>query len=405
MPAAPPRSAACAISAMGIVTALGHGADENWRRLLAADSSGLTLRADLVPERALLVGAVPGPLPAIPPDRRRHACRNNALALAALRQIEPEVRRAVADVGAVRVGVVVGSSTSGIASAEEAIAAHVRTGVLPGAFDYAQLEHGGAAEFIAELTGAAGPAYTISTACSSGAKALAAARALLGAGVCDAVVTGGVDSLCQLTANGFTALQAVDPGRSNPFSVNRRGLTLGEGAALFLLTRAAGGIQLLGAGEATDAHHMSAPDPEGAGAETAMRSALADAGVDGTDVAYLNLHGTGTPLNDAMEAGVVARVLGHDTPCSSTKPLVGHTLGASGALELAFCWLALGHWDGAELPLPPHCWDGVPDPALPRLHLVAAGEATRVRSRAVVMSNSFGFGGNNVSLVVGRATA
>jgi 3-oxoacyl-[acyl-carrier-protein] synthase-1 len=386
---------------MGLVTALGAGAEATWPRLIAADRSCLSLRADLVRGRRLLVGAAEDPLPEIPAHLRRYACRNNALALAAVHQIEPALRMAMDRVGPGRVGIVMGSSTSGLSAAEDAIRERLATGRLPAAFDYVQLEHGGVAEFAAQYTGARGPAYTLSTACSSGAKAVATARSLLALGICDAVVAGGADSLCRLTAAGFTALQTMAEGPSNPFSANRRGLTLGEGAAVFLLTREPGAIELLGVGEASDAHHMSAPEPEGTGAETAMRAALADAGVTPDAVCYLNLHGTGTALNDAMESKAVARVLGPDVPCSSTKPLVGHTLGASGAIELAFCWLVLARRRGTTLCLPPHCWDGVYDPDLPRLRFVAPGERAAPEGRAVVMSNSFGFGGNNSSLVLG----
>lgn len=148
---------------------------------------------------------------------------------------------------------------------------------------------------------------------------------------------------------------------------------------------------------------MSAPDPEGRGAETAMRDALADAGVAAAEIAYVNLHGTGTPQNDVMEAAAVARVLGTNVPCSSTKPLVGHTLGAAGAIEAAFCWLVLAERHGDALALPPHVWDGARDPALAPIHLVAKGEVARVGARALVMTNSFGFGGNNCTLVLGAS--
>jgi 3-oxoacyl-[acyl-carrier-protein] synthase-1 len=204
-----------------------------------------------------------------------------------------------------------------------------------------------------------------------------------------------------LTANGFTALQAVSDCPSNPFSANRSGFNLGEAAALFLLTGAPDGIQLLGVGESTDAHHMSAPHPEGIGAEVAMRAALEDAALVPDRIAYLNLHGTGTPLNDAMESKAVARVFDSSPPSSSTKPVFGHTLGASGALELAVCWLMLQARSDDEMLLPPHCWDGVPDPEIPPLRLVGRGERVPAAKPVALMSNSFGFGGNNCTLIVG----
>jgi 3-oxoacyl-[acyl-carrier-protein] synthase-1 len=391
----------CTLRAAGVVSALGHGIDETWPRLVAADQGALTSRDDLVPGRRLIVGEVREPLPCIPEQLSRYACRNNQLALSAIRQIEPEVRATLEAVGPKRVAVVMGTSTSGMEAAEQAIACRARTGALSVGFDFVQLEHGGLAAFVAVCTGARGPAYTLSTACSSGAKAVASARALLALGLCDAAVAGGADSLCKLTANGFHALQAIADGPSNPFSLNRQGLTLGEGAAVFLLTRDADGIQVVGAGEAVDAFHMSAPEPEGAGAEAAMRAALDDAGVSAEAVNYLNLHGTGTPLNDSMESRAVHRVFGSRLPCSSTKPLTGHALGASGAVELAFCWMMLARWRDGVLALLPHQWDGVADPALPPLRFVGTGEHLAATTGVLVMSNSFGFGGNNTALLLG----
>jgi 3-oxoacyl-[acyl-carrier-protein] synthase-1 len=397
-----PPSAPCRLSALGIVTALGASADEVWSRLLDGEPSRLAFRDDLAPERVLRVGAVHDPLPRIPEQLAEFACRNNAMALAALTQIEEPIARALHDCGAERVGVVMGTSTSGVSDAELAIGRELREGGLPPTFHYAQLEFGGLAAFTARVLGARGPAYALSTACSSGARALATARSLLRLGVCDAVIAGAADSLCGLTGGGFTALSAVCDGVTNPCSANRAGLTLGEGAAVFLVEPRDGGIQLLGVGESSEAHHMSAPDPSGVGAETAMRGALADAELSSDAIAYLNLHGTGTPLNDKMECLAVERVFGGALPVSSTKPLVGHTLGAAGAIEAAFCWLVLDRCAGGALSLPPHAWDGQRDPELPALHLVQKGETAAVGAAPRVMSNSFGFGGNNCTLVLGR---
>jgi 3-oxoacyl-[acyl-carrier-protein] synthase-1 len=394
----------CSLSALGLVSCLGAGVAATWRGLAAGDSSRFSERADLAPGRRLLVGAVRDPLPDVPRALARYACRNNALTLAALTQIERPVREALERFGPARVGVVLGTSTSGVGDAEAAIAHHVRTRSLSPTFFYDQLEFGGAAGFAAAFLGLRGPAYTLSTACSSGARALASARSLLALGACDAVIAGATDSLCGLTAGGFGALQAIADGLTNPMSANRGGITLGEASAIFLVTREPGGIQLLGVGESSEAHHMSAPDPEGRGAREAMEAALRDAGCRADEIAYLNLHGTGTPLNDAMESVAVAGVFGDGVPCSSTKPLVGHTLGAAGALEAAFCWLVLRGREGDELLLPPHAFDGALDPALPPLRLAAKGERVRAPAPARVMTNSFGFGGNNCTLVLGEAS-
>lgn len=393
----------CQLAALGIVNALGAGADAVWPRLLAGEPSALRQRDDLVPGRPLLVGAVEEALPEIPRALAAYDCRNNAMALAALEQIDTPVRDAIRARGARRVGVVMGTSTSGVSDAEHAIRHQIERGGLAPRFDYAQLEFGGLAGFVAALLGVRGPAYTLSTACSSGARALASARSLLALGVCDAVVAGAVDTLCGLTANGFSSLQAVGSGVSNPCSRNRDGITLGEGAALFLVLPDAEGVQLLGVGESSEAHHMSAPEPTGAGAEVSMRRALDDAGLAPDAIDYLNLHGTGTPLNDAMECAAVERVFGERLPLSSTKPLVGHTLGAAGAMEAAFCWLMLEQSRGGALSLPPHVWDGEADPELPALHWVGKGETALLGSPPRVMSNSFGFGGNNCTLALGCA--
>ena len=395
----------CRLAALGMVNALGASADTVAPRLFAGDQSGMTRRDSIVPDRVLYLGEVHGDLPPIPEALQKYRCRNNAVSLAALRQIEGTARAVIDAVGRERVGVIFGTSTSGVSDAEDALRHQRRHGILAPGFDYAQLEFGGGAGFIADYLDVCGPTYTISTACSSGARALASARSLLDLGICDAVIAGATDTLCNLTIFGFSALQAVSSEISNPCSANRNGLNLGEASALFLVTRERGGVQLLGVGESSEAHHMSAPDPTGAGAETAMRAAIADAAVDPSDILYLNLHGTGTPLNDSMECAAVARVFGVDTPCSSSKPLVGHALGAAGATEAGFCWLALHAAAAGELPLIPHRWDGVRDPAIPDLRLVTENDTPVAATHPAVATNSFGFGGNNCVLVLGREDA
>ena len=387
---------------MGLVCALGDSADAVWPRLIAGDPTAIEPRDDLIPGETRLFGSVRAPLPAIPPALSRHACRNNQLTLAVLAQIRSAVDGVIARLGRARVGVVMASSTAGFSAAEDAFRARDAGGELPGRFELVQLEFGGVASFVADATGAAGPCYALSTACSAGAKALGSARALLRSGLCDAVIAGASDSLCGLTATGFRALGALGAARTNPMSERRDGIHLGEAAALFVVTRERGGVQLLGVGASSDAHHMSAPEPEGRGAESAMRAALSDAGLEPGAIAYANLHGTGTPQNDLSESHATARVLGRDVPCSSTKPLVGHTLGASGALEAAFCWLVLTRRDGAWLDLPPHVFDGALDPKLPALALVRAPRRVVAPAPAALLSSSFGFGGSNCVLVIGE---
>ncbi|MGO1625994.1 MAG: beta-ketoacyl-ACP synthase, partial [Halomonadaceae bacterium] len=294
-----------------------------------------------------------------------------------------------------RVGVVLGTSTSGIGESEASIATQQDTGELPPDFRYQRHEIGASARFVAERLGIDGPAYTLSTACTSSAKALTSARRLLANGTCDAVIAGGADSLCGLTVNGFASLEAISDAPSQPFCDGRQGLNLGEAAALFLLTAEPGGVQLGGYAETSDAHHISAPRPDGDGARLAMQGALAMAGITPAEVDYLNLHGTATPLNDSMEANAVAALPGGaHIACSSTKALTGHTLGACGALEVAFCWLALEHGR-----LPPHTHDRPLDPALPPLALARAPQAKR-RPLRYALSNAFAFGGNNIALLL-----
>lgn len=393
----------CVLAELGIVTALGASQRETWPRLIAGDQARFVRRDDLSPAVARRFGAVTAALPAIPASLRHLDCRNNQLALAAYQQIADGVDAALRRFGAHRIGVVVGTSTTGIASAEQAFRERARTGRLSASFDLAQLDHGGLPEFVAAIAGARGPHYAVATACSAGAKALISARALLELELCDAVISGGVDSLCEMTAHGFAALQALASEITNPMSRNRDGLTLGEGGALFLMTRDGEGIRLLGAGESSDAHHMSAPEPAGVGAEACMRAALDDAQLAPEAIAYLNLHGTGTPQNDAVESHAVERVFGRGLACSSTKPLVGHLLGAGGAVEAGFCWMLLAHREGDSMAVPPHRWDGASDPDLAALELAKPGTRVVAARPAAVMSTSFGFGGSNCALVLGDA--
>ncbi|KWN21322.1 3-oxoacyl-ACP synthase [Burkholderia territorii] len=385
------------LSAPGMINALGATTDEIVDALRAGISPGMQPRTD-VPAGGW-VGRVRSTLDVAPPESLAHFdCRNNRLLLAALAQIGSFVDAAIARYGPRRVGVVIGTSTSGIQAAEQAFAQRAATGAMPAAFDYRQMEIGTAAPFVRAVLGVGGPAYTLSTACTSSAKAFAAARRLLQLRLCDAVVVGGADSLCELTLQGFASLESVSPARTNPMSRNRSGINIGEGAALFVMCRDEAAVRLAGVGESSDAHHISAPDPAGYGAEDALRAALADAGVDSSAIGYVNLHATATRLNDEMEAKVTARVFPHGVPASGTKPLTGHMLGAAGATELGFGWLTLAR----GIPLPTHLWDGEHDPALPELDLVhgerrLAGDA----SGRYVMSNSFAFGGSNASLILG----
>jgi 3-oxoacyl-[acyl-carrier-protein] synthase-1 len=396
------------LNALGLICALGQGKQAVADALFAGDGGGMRMQDGWVSGRRLTVGAVSAELPPMPDGMQASFSRNNQLLLAAALQIEPQIRATTAQYGGARVGVVLGTSTSGIHEASQDIARFMNDGALPADYRYAQQEIAAPAIFLAEWLGLSGPAYCLSTACTSSARALLSAQRLLQQGVCDAVLCGGVDSLCRLTLNGFTALEAVVAERCNPFSLNRQGINIGEAAALFVMTRtplsqgAAGTerpIALLGGGASSDAYHISAPEPQGLGAQQAMRKALAAAGVAAEEIDYLNLHGTATRHNDAMESLAVQALFPQGVPCSSSKPLSGHTLGAAGALEAAFCWLTLSTHN-RDRRLPPHLWDGQADPQLPRLQLVEVHAPVASRPHRL-MSNSFAFGGSNLSLILG----
>ena len=386
----------CRLSRPGVVCSLGDDLDTIARALFTGER-GLTISDAFTPGRPLPLGRVVGELPDATGWPKDHRSRNNRLLALALERIAAELEPLLARVPRDRIGVVIGTSTSGIGETELALADSGREGPLPEDFAYARQELGAPARFIAERLGIAGPCYALSTACSSSARALASARRLLKSGQCDAVIAGGADSLCRLTVNGFASLEAVSDAPCLPFSRHRDGINLGEAAALFVVTPEAGGIQLAGVGESVDAHHISAPRPDGNGAAEAMRQAMAMAGRDPAEIDYLNLHGTGTRLNDSMEAAAVATLFATPPACSSTKALTGHTLGAAGALEAAFCWLAL-----EQEQLPRHVFDNEYDPDIPALPLVTA-DATPARPLRHALSNSFAFGGNNASLLLSRA--
>src|SRR6218665_3247409 len=385
----------------GLVCALGHGIRHVRQALWdAAGPAGLTHTERYSPGRSLPVGEIQAALPSLAHVAPEFRIRNNAIALLALAEMRPAVDAAIGRFGSDRVAIVVGTSTSGLPEGEAARRTLERTGSWPRGFSYAQQELGNLADFLAVELGVTGVAHVISTACSSGAKSLASGARLLNAAMADAVVAGGCDAVGAFTVAGFSALEAVSAARCNPMSVNRRGINLGEGAAFFLMTREPGPVRLAGGGESADAHHMSTPDPTGRGAMRAMQSALQRAGVPAGAVDYINLHGTATHYNDAMESLAVAQVLGTDVPASSTKPLTGHTLAAAGAIEAAFGWLTLV--DNPRGVLPPHWWDGQPDPALAPLRLVAPNDSLG-RAPRYMLSNSFAFGGSNASVLLGCA--
>ena len=337
------------------------------------------------------------------PDLAAFDCRNNRLAQLGLRQdgFDEAVRAVAARLGPRRVGIFIGTSTSGILQTELAYRRRdPKTGALPADFAYATTHNTySVADFVQLYFGLAGPAVVVSSACSSSAKVFASASRMMAAGLIDAALVGGVDSLCLTTLYGFNSLGLISGQPCRPFDAARNGISIGEGAGFALLERVphhldSDAVLLMGVGESSDAHHMSSPHPEGLGARMAMQDALRAAQVEAAEIDYINLHGTATQNNDAAETLAVAAVFGSTTPCSSTKGATGHTLGAAGGIEAVICALALQNGF-----LPGGVNTKQLDPALAMNYLTD----NRQHPVSRVLSNSFGFGGTNCSVVLGRA--
>lgn len=350
------------------------------------------------------VGEVPGVDGAVLPERLANFdCRNNRLAHMALLSdgFTAAVERAVGKYGAHRIGLFLGTSTSGILSSEQAYRHRdPHTGALPASYDFAATHSTSSlADFVGRYLGLEGPAFVVSSACSTTAKVFGNAARMIQAGVCDAAVVGGADSLCLTTLYGFHSLELVSKRPCAPFDIDRDGVSLGEAAGFALLERAGpddrrDDIRLLGVGESNDAYHMSTPHPEGLGARLAMEGALRTAGLRAKEIGYVNLHGTATPYGDASEDRAITELFGTDTPCSSTKGYTGHTLGAAGIVEAVISILSLQSGF-----MPGSAETRTIDPALRSRYLLENESAVLDR----VMTNSFGFGGTNCSLIFGWA--
>lgn len=389
------------ISAFSAVSCLGSGQDailcalrEGTSGLRPCDFPGADFRTHIGRVDGLEDSPVTGSL-------ARYDCRNNRLAEMTLLSddFSSHVRDCVARRGADRVGLVLGTSTSGIQQGERAFAER-KNGELPDWFDYRHSQDVHATtEFVGARLGIRGPCMTVSTACSSSAKVFADARQLIQHGICDAVVVGGVDSLCLLTLYGFRSLELTAPDACRPNDVDRAGLSIGEAGGFALLERPRGAADALavleGVGESSDAYHMSSPHPDGLGALGSMQGALRSAGLAPEQVDYINLHGTGSKVNDLVEALAVKSLFGGDKPCSSTKGWTGHTLGAAGIVEAVIAILAI-----REGFMPGNLGLRRLDPDIETNVMDVGREADVGR----VLSNSFGFGGNNCSLLFGRAT-
>lgn len=399
-----PRIPPLPVTACSVLSACGLGTRSLYDALLAGRHC---LRAcELIElEFPAYVGEIAAHyLPQLAPRLEAFSTRNTRMALAALNHEEGDVRaaveRAVERYGAHRVGVIIGTSTSGIYETENAYAYRELHQRLPADFSFINRHIWSAtARFLQMELGLEGPCYAVSTACSSSSKALASAQRLITNRVCDAVLTGGVDSLCRMTLYGFKSLDIMAEQPCTPLDQARCGISLGEAAGLLLLERPQAEhtqcVHLLGCGESSDAYHMTAPHPEGRGAIAAMRQALEQAGLTPAAVDYVNLHATGTLLNDQTEMAAMASMFTADMCCSGSKGLTGHTLGAAGAVESIITWLSL-----VKRFMPGTCSLQTVDESFPGSVLKHSVENVPVH---IAMNNNFGFGGNNTSLILGRS--
>jgi len=389
------------LSIPGLICCAGKNKNELYNSCLNGYQGGMVMVELTGTSEKYPVGTIPDDLPEVDfppsvlePPAYAGGTRIIRIIDAALEQIRPEIEKAIDKYGAEKIGVCLGSCDNG---SEGSLLAHqslLAQGAFPEDYNLRFQSASFPAEFIANKFGISGPVFTIATACAGGASAIIRGSELIRSGLCGAVIAGGADIVSETVFAGFRSLEAISDSLTNPFSKNRKGINLGEGAAFFLLdSEKNSAVELLGAGESADAYHMTAPGTDGAGPAKAMKAALADAELKAEQIGYINLHGTGTELNDKAEGLAIKAVFNEVPPISSTKPITGHTLGAAGALEAAICWMVLTEKRG----LPVHCWDGVKDEEIPIFPSKEDGQ----KKPSICMSNSFAFGGCNVSLILG----
>lgn len=383
------------ISAFGMINALGKNCNEIAKNLSAGVSPSLKPRAGwLLGHDEAEIAGVDGDLPQIPDAFAAHRSRNNQLLLAALAQIDIEVSSAIQKYGASRIAVIMGTSTSGLDESDRYVQ-QLANQETEHDWCYSQQELGDPSRFLRQWLQLSGPAFTVSTACSSSARAIISGQRLIQAGIVDAAIVGGADTLSRMPINGFYSLESLSTTRCLPFGRDRAGITIGEAAGLMLLTKEPHKLAILGVGESSDAWHISAPHPEGIGATRAIQQALTMAELEPGDIGYINLHGTATLLNDQVEAKVIHEIFGEAVACSSTKHLTGHTLGAAGITEALISALILQK----NLSLPVQDFSQSPiDPSLPNCGIITT---TQKLVRPRILSNSFAFGGNNTSILLG----
>ena len=371
---------------LGFVCALGANHDDIIKNAIAGNTQPM-FSDDVV------VGGEIVPFGAAPVDKNKEL-RMYDLIDCALNQIAMDIELLKQNYDKKRLGIIIGSSNTGVSEAQKLIETAIRNNTEFDESVIKDLELGTPSEYIRTKTGFMGPTFTVSTACSSSLKVFQSARQLIENNICDAVLVGGVDGRCDFALNGFDALGALSKTHTNPFSENRNGINLGEGAALFILEKGNYGIKLLGIGESSDAYHLTNPDPSGTGAVESMKSALQDANLEPKDIDFINMHGTGTTANDAMESLAINSVFGENVLCASTKPLTGHTLGAAGAISMGLSWLMLKHNF-----VIPHVFDGKFASDCAKIHLSGKDEHKEINR---ILCNAFAFGGSNASLIMGK---
>ncbi|WP_234400453.1 beta-ketoacyl synthase N-terminal-like domain-containing protein [Campylobacter concisus] len=383
------------VSKPAIISAAGSSSNENLSSLLSGKRF-LSLSGEFHPENKFLVAKFDKALPEFAKNTKEHfKTRTNALLLNTLLELDDEIKRAIKKFGKSRVGVILGTTTSGIEENFWTFKEYIKTDIFDKSkFGIDRNCLANVTEFVSEFYGLEGPSFCVSTACTSGVKAIIEAQRLIKSDICDAVICGGVDSLNTLTINGFNSLSILSQKPSQPFSKNREGINIGEGAGLFLLSRdEISNVVVAGSASNCDAFHMTQPDFNAKMAISCIEEALKKACMDGVD--YVNLHGTGTQANDKMEAKAVNLTLGF-AYASSLKPQIGHTLGAAGAIESAICAILCMQENST---LPPHVYDEEYDESLEAINLVKSGTKFDVKT---AMSLSFAFGGDNAAIIFKR---
>lgn len=374
------------ITSYSAICSLGTNIKEIFKNSLSDKTMFFSEDGEIIEGANLFLGKVKSKLPSI--DNPKYNTRTNSLLLHCCEQIKSDLDDAISRYGNNRIGVVIGSTNVGVNEYENS-------------HDVFHSQIGSPALFLKDLLDLKSYCAGVSTACTSGVKAFSTALKLINNGICDAVICGASDAISKTPVFGFTALEVMSQSICRPFSKNRDGINIGEGAALFLLEKDVNkGYSVLGIGETSDAYHAATPDPKGEQATIAIQTALREAGLSPEDIDYINLHGTGTITNDIMEANAVYNVFNNKVPASSTKSLTGHCLGASAGVESALCLAFMDDTINPDKRLIPHNYDGIYDNDLPKIKLVNKNDISE--KNKYVVCNAFGFGGSNAVIVFGR---